>query len=725
MGSDPLYIAFFWHMHQPSYRDPTTGQFILPWVRLHGTKDYLDMLLLLEDYPKIHQTFNMVPSLLDQLFAYTDKGAMDRHLELTLKRPSELSEEERVFILENFFLANWDTMVKPYPRYHELLLKRGIRYMKSDMTRIHRYFSESDIRDLQVWFNLVWIDPMFVAKDKALKELFNKGSDFTEQDKAFVIEKQFEILRQIIPAYKRFYQQGQVELSVTPYYHPILPLLWDTNNARIAMPEVRLPKRRFAYPVDAIAQIRKGIDYFTQVFGKRPNGMWPSEGSVCEDVVKAIGTEGIRWIATDEEVLAASLGYGFRDSGGNVNNPSALYRPYSYAGVSIFFRDHRLSDQIGFVYSGWDAQSAVNDFMGRLSYIKDILPKDRPYIVPVILDGENAWEYYKNDGQDFLRLLYETLSKDHRFKTVTMSEFLTISGNIEKLSRLHAGSWINANFWVWLGHEEDNLAWDYLAQAREELELYAAQHPDRDLSEAWQAIYAAEGSDWNWWYGDDHSTENAKEFDELFRKHLMRVYEVIGKEIPPHLFIPILMEERGVVPKIEIKGFVYPKIDGTVSSYYEWLNAAFIDHKQSGGSMHKSEGFITGMYYGFNENYLYIRLDPIYPFSEATDLIRIEIRVVKPIDLRYSISIDNGNTKAFLKVLRDDQWVTKREVSRVAAQDIFELEIPFEELRCVVGEEVHFSAHIMKNGDEVERCPWRGYITLSRPSPDYEKIMWQ
>ncbi len=725
MSTKTLYVAFFWHMHQPSYRDPFTGQFCLPWVRLHGTKDYLDMMLLLEDYPKIHQTFNIVPSLIDQLIAYTDKGAMDRHLELTLKTPSELTEQERIFLIENFFLANWDTMVRPYKRYHELLIKRGLRYSRQDLGRIHRYFTDTDLRDLQVWFNLVWIDPMFVNKDPVINGLFKKGEGFTEDDKKAVINKHLEILRQIIPTYKSFYQRGQVELSVTPYYHPILPLLWDTNNARIAMPEVRLPRRRFSYPQDAIAQISSGITFFTNVFGKKPQGMWPSEGSVCEDVVKAIGKEGIKWIATDEEVLAASLGYGFRDQQGNLNNPSALYRPYEYGGVSIFFRDHRLSDQIGFVYSGWDATKAVGDFMGRLSHIRDILPGDRDYVVPVILDGENAWEYYKNDGQDFLRLLYKTLSNDDRFRVVTMSEFLSQRGKGEKLQRLHAGSWINANFGVWLGHEEDNLSWDYLAQTREDLERFAADNKDKDLSEAWQAIYAAEGSDWNWWYGDEHSTDTAQEFDELYRKQLMKVYSVIGKEVPPHLYVPILLEDRGVSPMTEIKGFIYPKIEGLVTSYYEWLDAAFMDHKQSGGSMHKSEGFIVGMHYGFNEASFFVRLDPLYPFDKSPDKLLIEVKLIKPKELKYAVFIHNDHIKASVMVMQDNQWVMEKDTVKVAAKDIFELQIDFDDIGCAVGEEIQFSVQVMKNGDEVERCPWRGYITFNRPSPDYEKMMWQ
>ena len=240
-------------------------------------------------------------------------------------------------------------------------------------------------------------------------------------------------------------------------------------------------------------------------------------------------------------MLSRTLGRPLRDPNGDLIDAPNLYKPHWFSNVSIFFRDHKLSDLIGFVYSGWKAPKAVNDFVDRLVQIRNALPKDRAYVVPVILDGENAWEYYQNDGQDFLRGLYGVLSNDSRFKTVTMSEFLNEHGYGDPLLGLHAGSWINANFSIWIGHEEDNLAWDYLTQTRDDLEAFEKANPDRDTSEAWKAIYAAEGSDWNWWYGDEHSTETQEDFDELFRGYLRKVYRVIGKDIPNHLFMPILI----------------------------------------------------------------------------------------------------------------------------------------------------------------------------------------
>ena len=725
MAGKPLSVAFLWHMHQPYYKDPFTGIYRLPWVRLHGVKDYLDMVTILSDFPNIRQTFNLVPSLLEQIVDYTDNNATDIYLELSMKSPSSLTEEERKFIIGNFFYANWDTMIKPIPRYHELLIKRGVRITKSDIDRASRYYDDRDIRDLQVLFNLVWIDPMFRNDgDPFLQGLMEKERDFTEEDKKLLLGKQMEILRKIIPEYKRMSDSGQVELSVTPFYHPILPLLWDTNSARIGMPQVTLPKKRFSHQEDAVRQIEMAIAYFERLFGKRPAGMWPSEGSVSEDVVRAIGKAGIKWTATDEEVLSRSLQRPFRSPEGLLNDAATLYSMHQFSGVSILFRDHKLSDLIGFTYSGWKAEKAVEDFIGKLAEIRNTLPRDREYIVPVILDGENAWEYFANDGHDFLAILYRALSSDDRFKTVTISDFIRDNGAGAPLPRLHAGSWINANFGIWIGHEEDNMAWDYLSQTRDDLEIFAAANPGKDLAEAWTCIYAAEGSDWNWWYGDDHTTETQEDFDELFRSYLMKVYKVMGKEIPPQLHVPILMEDRSVEPVTQARGFIQPRIDGHVTSYYEWNQAAFIDVKRSGGSMHKSESIITSVHYGFNKDNFYLRIDPKVTFTEMREKSVIHINIVKPFVLRIIYDSRKDCNSAVLYEQVNDDWKELQSLQNVAAQDIFELGVAFTDLKAKENDEIHFSIEIMNNGEEFERCPWRGYITVTVPSPYYETLMW-
>jgi alpha-amylase/alpha-mannosidase (GH57 family) len=723
MTGSPLYIAFVWHMHQPYYKDPFTGLYRLPWVRLHGTKDYLDMVEVLGSFPDIKQTVNFTPSLLEQILDYTENNARDHYLELSLKKASELTLEDKVFLLENFFLANWDTMIKPFPRYYEILSKRGFHLIKSDLERTARYFSVQDFLDLQLLFNLCWIDPLFRQQDADLRLLGEKGMDFTEEDKQIVLSKQFSILKRIIPRYKEAVQTGQIELSCSPFYHPILPLLCDTNIARVALPGVHLPKHRFSYPGDAEKQITMGLEYFEKVFGYRPRGIWPSEGSVSEEVLKIVSNAGIQWVATDEDILSGSTGKQLRDSSRNLREPGTLYSPHTFENVSIIFRDHLLSDLIGFVYSKWDPKTAANDFIHKLIASADSVPTQKPHLLSIILDGENAWEYYANDGYDFLKYLYEGLSNNERLKTVTVSEFLDHHDRGTPLKRLHAGSWIYGNYAVWIGHEEDNTAWDYLSETRKELERFQLMHPERDLSGAWKAVYIAEGSDWNWWYGDDHTTETQKDFDELFRTNLMKVYREMGKEIPPQLFIPVLREDRSISPTVAMRGFIEPKIDGIVTSYYEWYQGAEMDIKKSGGSMHKAESLLSSLYYGFNKNSLFLRLDPAMPLEKFPDDIAFAIDFVKPYPIKVTVTI-RPVIAAALYEKADSEWKKVKEIPDVAFIDIFEIGIPFIDLKAREKDTVNFSICILKNGDELERCPWRGQVMLTVPTPDFEAMLW-
>jgi alpha-amylase/alpha-mannosidase (GH57 family) len=723
MTDNPLYICILWHMHQPYYKDPSKDTYRLPWVRLHGTKDYLDMLEILTEFPDVKQVFNFTPSLLEQLSDYTENNARDNYLTVALKNASELTPDDKVFMLENFFLANWDNMIKPFSRYFELLSKRGLHIIKNDISRMVNYFTKNDFTDLQVLFNLCWIDPLFRERDPFLKGLVKKGRDFSEEEKQTLIEKQLSILHEIIPRYSQTVATGQIELSVSPFYHPILPLLCDTNSARVALPDIRLPHKRFAHPEDARMQIRMGIEYFEKTFLYRPTGMWPSEGSVSEEVLRIVAKEGIQWLGTDEDILSISLGRQLRDSSRNIIDPGALYRPYRFEDVSMIFRDHSLSDLIGFVYSKWDAKHAADDLINKLLHVRNILPGNRPHLVSIILDGENAWEYYRNDGQDFLRYFYEGLSKEKRLKTVTASEYMKEHDRGEPLSRLHAGSWIYANYAVWIGHEEDNTAWDYLSEARDELDLYQKMNPGKDLSKAWKSIYVAEGSDWNWWYGDDHTTETQKDFDELFRFNLMSVYQEIGKEIPSHLYVPVLREDRSVSPSVAIRGFIFPKIDGLVTSYYEWYQGAQMDIKKAGGSMHKSESILSTLFYGFSKDNLFVRLDPAVPFSDLTDQTQFAIHIVKPFVKKILVSIRPVlHAELFEKV--DGNWNSVKEVPDVAAQDIFEIGVPFSELGAREKDELNLYVSILKDGEEIERSPWRGYISITVPTPDFEAMMW-
>jgi alpha-amylase/alpha-mannosidase (GH57 family) len=733
MSDHPLSIAFVWHMHQPYYKDDVTGSYILPWVRMHGIKDYYDMPALLTDFPEIHQTFNLVPSLLKQIRDYVENGATDRFLALTLKPAAELNPDDKLFLLKNFFMANWDTMIKPYPAYWQLLDRRGHSVSPEDLRNAVRYYTTQDYLDLQVWFNLAWFDPLFKNGDALLRGMVKKGSGFSENEKALLVQKQREVMALIIPEYQRLAGLGRIELTTTPFYHPILPLLYDTDLAKAAVPDIRLPVNRFVHPEDAEAQLKAAMAYHEKLFGSRPAGMWPSEGSVAEEIIPLLAKEGIQWIGTDEGVLARSLGANFeRDLAGSLKNPEVLYKPY-LAGkgekrVSIVFRDRTLSDLVGFVYSKWDYRNAVNDLIDRLHRVRREV-KDGPHLVSIILDGENAWEYYQNDGRDFFLTLYERLSKEQWLRCVTVGEYLKENPAQASIERLHAGSWINANFRVWIGHEEDNRAWDLLAQTRRALTEYAARNGDPDtLARAWEEIYIAEGSDWCWWYGDDHYSENDEEFDLLFRTHLMNVYRTIGLDVPDELQISILREDRQALPTVELTAFITPVIDGRITNYFEWLPAGFYDVSQGGGAMHRGASIITRIYYGFDLKNLFLRLDPSGSLKDekVSDLaffinflnpkgLDVEVRIV-PQERRVSAVLFRGENSERNQVA---------EVDTVAANEIIELALPFDLLGVKPNDEVQLFVTVEHLGSEVEKWPFRGYIQFKAPTEDFEAMMWQ
>jgi alpha-amylase/alpha-mannosidase (GH57 family) len=507
-------------MHQPYYKNLLTDQTEFPWVRLHGTKDYLDMVKMLENYPAVHQTFNLVPGLLEQIEDYTDGRVKDKFLEHSFKPAAELNDQEKAFIRENFFMINKDKVIVYHPRYYELYLAK----------QANKDFSTQDYLDLQVWFNLAWIDPMFRQEFPELRKIVAKARFYNEEDKRILLEKQIEILEDIIPTYRSFMEHNQVEVILSPFYHPILPLLQNTRIAKEANPRSTLPLGIFAYPQDAQAQVDLAVSYYKEKFGVAPQGMWPSEQSVCEHLVPLFIKSGIKWIVTDEGILFKSLKKKKRDT-------KLLYQPHllkrEEGELSIVFRDRNLSDLIGFVYPKWDARDAVNDFMHHLQNIY-LAYQEKDVLLTIALDGENAWEYFTNDGHDFLELLYQRISEARFVKAVTINEYLKEHPAKNQIPRLAAGSWIYGEFSKWINNPYKNRGWDYLTVARRELQdMIEEGKPVSDM--AWKQMRILEGSDWFWWLGEDYPGY----FDRLFRMHLCNFYALIDKEIPEYLHRPI------------------------------------------------------------------------------------------------------------------------------------------------------------------------------------------
>ena len=595
-----LSVAFLWHFHQPLYLAPDRDVLTLPWVRLHTLKDYLDMLRHVRDRPPVHVTFNFTPSLLMQVQGYQEGRLTDRQYLLFRKRADELTAEERVEILRDFFLANWERMIEPYPRYFTLLLKRGKNIVEEELGTVALEFTDDEMRDLQMWANLAWVDPLFRP---GIKELYERGKNFRESDKDVLAALQQRIINQVITEYRQAREDGQVELITSPLYHPILPLLIDSDLARESNPNLEIPFQ-FRHPEDAAAQIDLGLKRFEAIFGFRPKGLWPPEGSVCPQLADLLPGLGIEWIATDEEILARSIKTTFRrDEHGLPTHADKLYVPWQLGGLKVLFRDHLLSDLIGFTYNTMSAADAAQDLIGRIRYIRDTLPAGGRFILPVILDGENAWEYYEHDGTEFLDGLYDGLIRDS-IPVRTVSECLAEAGPVNQLPTVFPGSWIGANFNIWIGKPEDHRAWQVVQRLRDRLQARQITDP-----EVWDKLYVLEGSDWYWWFGDDYLSVSSETFDELFRQNALWIYKRIGEEPPPELFAPLNRHDvqQPVLPIDRVR----PTIDGVLTYFYEWSNAGFIDLKRLGGTMHRFAGLFSGIYFGFDEQNLYLRFDII------------------------------------------------------------------------------------------------------------------
>jgi alpha-amylase/alpha-mannosidase (GH57 family) len=551
----PISLAIVWHQHQPKYlRDLTTGEYLEPWVRMHAIKDYYDMVAILDSYPAIRFTVNLTPVLLMQLedviAGYEAGTGTDAYLRMTLKDAAALSEDDQIFLLTHFFNANWDNMINVWPRYKALKDKKG-GDSEAELLASAKTFSTQDWRDLQAWFNLAWFDPDFQEGDVTLpdgtivtvKHLIAKGQGFTEADKREIIEDQIAIMKNVVAVHKKLQDRGQIEVITTPFYHPILPLIEDTNLASVATPGTPLPTIRFSRPEDARRQVELAARFYEQRFGRRPVGMWPAEGAVAQAIVGTVGAAGFAWMASDDQVLQYSLG-------GQPLTPRQQHQAYwvtdGQGKVGMVFRDHRLSDDIGFNYARMDGVDAANSMMRSLYAIhREFASDERDHVVTIILDGENAWEWFRHDGKEFFRSWYDQMSRAPWLDTVTVEEYLATHPPTETIPNLWAGSWISHDFATWIGEPEENAAWEYLAKVRDDLEAEKASADPAAWARAYDEILAAEGSDWFWWYGADQSTANEGSFDTIFRGTLKNVYAILGKEAPAFLSSSILGVQAG------------------------------------------------------------------------------------------------------------------------------------------------------------------------------------
>jgi alpha-amylase/alpha-mannosidase (GH57 family) len=687
-----LRVVLLWHQHQPFYKDLVTGEYRLPWVRLHALKDYYGMVKLLDEFPRVHQNFNLVPSLITQLQDYVAGTAQDPFLQVATRPARDLSLDERRFAVQYLFQANPVNLIGRYPRYRELWER--FRSAGDSPERAERLFQPQDFTDLQVLSQLAWFDEFFL-EDREVAELVRKERNYSLEDQRFVIKREREVLGQILPAHASAAKRGLIELSTSPFYHPILPLLCDTNVGAVSTPGLPLPQNRFRHPEDARDQILRGLDLHERVFDVRPKGVWPSEGSVSEEAIAIAHDLGVQWMATDEGVLGRSTGSFFwRDGAGRLPShlSEKLYTIHRYengpTSMHMVFRDHTISDLIGFVYSGMPPNEAAAHLIQNIQgAAQPVLDLGQDAVVSIILDGENAWEYYPRSGREFLRRFYDALQSTPGMEAVTISEAIARHRNFSPLHAITPGSWISANFNVWIGAPDDNRSWDYLSQARTFYEQNGPQASEAQRKLAHEELLIGEGSDWNWWYGPEHHSANDRDFDELYRKHLSNVYHALGSTPPDYLAQPI----SGVVARPSFTpqtAYIHPRITGDMVRYFEWMGAAIYTADHRAGAMHGKQFLFDSVHAGIDETNVYGRLDfkgkiSSTPFELVVNLESWEERGQSPRRaLRLEVVVEGGKIRRWQVAGPEDPVPLESSdrpgeaVARVALLRNFEFRVP-------------------------------------------------
>jgi len=540
-ADEKLNVVLYWHMHQPEYKDMRTGHYHLPWTYLHVIKDYVDMAAHLEANPHARAVINFTPTLIEQIDDYAkqielhfSKGEpiKDETLDTLVQAVLPSSSEKRLETIKNCLRANEERLINRYPQYKRLV--EQAHFLETHPETII-YMHDQYLADLLVWFHLAWMGETVKRSDIRIRKLLDKGHDFNFQDRLEILRVIGELCSNIIKRYRHLAERSQVEISMTPYAHPIMPLLFDINSAHEAMPDAPLPSCQH-YPQGAERvdwHITKGLDVFEHYFGFRPTGCWPSEGSISEQTIRALSQHEFKWLASGETVLRNSLNHHEHF------NEQCIHQSYKYTDnqTHCFFRDDGLSDLIGFTYATWHADDAVANMINHLENIAESRQDKPETIVSIILDGENAWEYYPENGYHFLTALYKQLAEHPLLNLTTYSDYLDQHQQAVQLNRIVAGSWVYGTFSTWIGSEDKNIGWDMLCDAKKCVDevLTARQFTaeERDRIETQLAI--CEGSDWFWWFGDYNPAESVRDFEYLYRLQLSHLYLLMGKTPPARL----------------------------------------------------------------------------------------------------------------------------------------------------------------------------------------------
>lgn len=742
MNKQKLSIAIYWHMHQPVYE--LEGTYLMPWVRLHAVKDYLDMALFLEKYPKLKLNFNIVPALLDAIIDYTENNIQDIHSELTVSNTENMTDEEKAFVLNNFFSSKFETMIYKSETYKNLYAKR----FSKDVATLED-FSAQDLSDLMALFNLVWIDPMHYERYPRLKELWAKGCGYTLEDRVEILDIHKQIMKEIIPTYKKYIQAGRIELSTSPYYHTILPILIDLKSSTKSLITTEYLPQSLGMLEDARIQTKNALDRIEEIFGVRPKGMWPPELCLGPKTLNMLAKEGIKWTISDEGILARSINFDFiRDFKGNLSDPYHLLKVYNYQTkddeINVIFRDRSIPNLINFEYAGINPKMAANDLFEKIKVIQNklLVSPDQSHLLTIAADCENCWENYQNDGIDFLENIYSMIENDETLETVLISDYVQNDNHKKTLKKIYPGSWIDKTFQYWIGDSEKNKAWAYLKKTKDDYDNYVKQNKKSTKTEAAKKeLLIAEGSDWFWWYGEPNNSGQDFIFDYMFRERLKNVYLILDLDYPDYLDKTLITSVE--VPLKHPKREITPRMDGLNSSSEDWYNSGSISMLD--GPVFRENKNVDKINFGCDKNNIYFRLhvnkgigdsgfiDRINQFyiymRNATNIgERAFIRLISKTDNPYPILTEKFEHELTLTLVKDtlyparltavlhpNMWTLDNpEEVKIVYNDVIDICIPFNKIGIKSGETVEFFLANTDSGVKNTYIPQEILLSMTR-----------
>lgn len=747
--SKKLSIAFYWHMHQPVYQLSPTGDFLMPWVRLHAVKDYLDMALWAKKFDKLKLNFNFVPVLINAIINYGENEAHDIHSRLTITPQDELTNEDKIFILNNFFDANYQTMILANPEYHRLY-----QIVQSSGTEDTSIFSNQEYADLMALFNLAWIDPSFKTSNSELKKLVKKGKNYTLEDRIAIIQIQRDIIKKIIPTIRKLIEKNKIEITTSPYYHPILPILLDYKNIKKnSSPANDLQDLKT--DLDAKMQTKMALDRIEEVFGKRPRGVWPSEQCVSAKTLEMLSSLGVEWSLSDEGILANSINFEFEhDFKGYIKEPYHLLKTYKYktstSDLKMVFRESTIPNLIGFEYQNHNPIATANDLYDRIKVLqsKILSSPDNEHLLTIALDGENCWENYLEDGASFLKTLYTLITEDDSLETVLLSDYLEKTKEDKLLPKIASGSWINRNFKLWIDEPVKDIAWTYLKRVRQDFANFVKREPlNPNIELARRELFICEGSDWFWWYGEPNDSGRDNIFDFLFRTHLKNVYRYLDLDTPKYLDDP-LSDISTSKPSKYPKSLITPHINGknVVDEDDEWNNAGYIEIPD--GPVLRESKLFDKIRFGNDQNNFYLKFHlnkyikenlelskrtyQMYIYtrkaSHRQDLSPVRLinktKNITPVSMEkfhneIQIAIRNNKLQLLriIKAIPGDMWVLEMSKSIEAVYDeVLDLKIPFDILGIKSGETLEFLFINANYGVKDFYIPNETVLNVTRPA---------